>query len=90
MDLWTCGGADASVAFTWFSLRHVRLKAVVLQPTVVSSFESFVLRSSFPKLPPFLPFFFRGQRVAVDTRTAGRNFNSGGGWGGAGGGGVEN
>ena len=89
MDLCTFGGADASVAFTWFRLRYVRLKAVVLQPTVVSSFESFVLRSSFPKLPPFLLFFFSGQRVAVDTRTAGRNFNSDGGWGG-GGLGVEN
>ena len=89
MDLCTFGGADASVAFTWFSLRYVRLKAVVLQPTVVSSFESSVLRSSFPKLPPFLPFFFRGQRVAVDRGQRGA-ISIAVGAGGAGGGGVEN
>ena len=78
MDLWRCGRILAS---TWFGLRHARLKAVVIQPTVVSSFGSFVLRSSFSsasfsKLPPLLRFFFREQRVAIDTRTAERNFNS--------------
>ena len=42
MDWWTFGGADASVASTWFGLRHARLKVVVLQPTVVSRFGCFV------------------------------------------------
>ena len=36
MDLWTFGGADK------FGLRHARLKVVVLQPTVISSFGCFV------------------------------------------------
>ena len=36
MDWWTFGGADTSVASTWFGLRHARLK-------VVSGFESWVL-----------------------------------------------
>ena len=48
MDWWTFGGADASIASTWFGLRHARLKVVVLQRTVVSSllcsiFEFWVL-----------------------------------------------
>ena len=42
MDLWTFGDVDASVASTWFGLRHARLKVVVLQRTVVSSFGCFV------------------------------------------------
>ena len=42
MDLWTFGGADASVASTWFGLRHATLKVLVLQRTVVSSFGCFV------------------------------------------------
>ena len=42
MDWWTFGGADASVASTWFGLRHARLKVVVLQPTMVSRFGCFV------------------------------------------------
>ena len=42
MDWWTFGGADASVASTWFGLRHARLKVVVLQPTVVSRFGCFL------------------------------------------------
>ena len=42
MDLWTFGGVDASVASTWFCLRHARLKVVVLQPSVVSSLGYFV------------------------------------------------
>ena len=37
MDQWTFGGADASIASTWFGLRHARLRVVVLQRTVVSS-----------------------------------------------------
>ena len=62
--MWTFGGADASIVSTWFGLRHARLKAVVLQPTVVLSFGSFVFRSSFSsasfsKLPPLLLFFLR-------------------------------
>ena len=49
MDWWTFGGVDASIASTWFGLRHARLKVVVLQRTVVSSlscsiFEFWVLR----------------------------------------------
>ena len=49
MDRWTFGGVDASIASTWFGLRHARLKVVVLQRTVVSSlscsiFEFWVLR----------------------------------------------
>ena len=36
MDWWTFGGADTSVASTWFGLRHARLK-------VVSGFDSWVL-----------------------------------------------
>ena len=36
MDLWTFGGADK------FRFRHARLKVVVLQPTVISSFGCFV------------------------------------------------
>ena len=42
MDLWTFGDVNASVASTWFGLRHARLKVVVLQRTVVSSFGCFV------------------------------------------------
>ena len=68
MDWWTFGVADASIASTWFGLRHARLKVVVLQRTVVSSlscsiFEFWVLRfrdlgasfssASFSKLPNF-------------------------------------
>ena len=49
MDLWTFGGADTFTASIWFGLRHARLKVVVLQPTVISSFgcvifEFWVLR----------------------------------------------
>ena len=49
MDWWTFGGANASIASTWFGLRHARLKVVVLQRTVVLSlwcsiFEFWVLR----------------------------------------------
>ena len=49
MDWWTFGGADASIASTWFGLRHARLKVVVLHRTVFSSlwcsiFEFWVLR----------------------------------------------
>ena len=44
MDLWTFGGADASVASTWLGLRHARLKVVVLQSTVVLSFGCFVFK----------------------------------------------
>ena len=49
MDWWTFGGVDASIASTWFGLRHARLKVVVLQRTVVLSlscsiFEFWVLR----------------------------------------------
>ena len=33
---------DVSIAFTWFGLRHARLKVVVLQRTVVSRFGCFV------------------------------------------------
>ena len=36
MDLWTFGGTDK------FGLRHARLKVVVLQHTVISSFGCFV------------------------------------------------
>ena len=43
MDWWTFGGADASIASTWFGLRHARLKVVVLQPTVVSRFGCFLV-----------------------------------------------
>ena len=43
MDLWTFGGADASVASTRFGLRRARLKIVVLQPTVVSRFGCFLV-----------------------------------------------
>ena len=39
---WPFSGFYASVASTWFSLRHARLKVVVLQPTVVSRFGCFV------------------------------------------------
>ena len=42
MDRWTFGGVDASIASTWFGLRHARLKVVVLQRTVVSRFGCFV------------------------------------------------
>ena len=42
MDWWTFGGADASIASTWFGLHHARLKVVVLQRTLVSSFGCFV------------------------------------------------
>ena len=42
MDLWTFGGADKFTASTWFSLRHARLKVVVLQPTVILSFGCFI------------------------------------------------
>ena len=42
MDWWTFGGADASVASTWFGLRHARLKVVVLQRTSLSRFGCFV------------------------------------------------
>ena len=42
MDLWTFGGADVPIASTWFGLSHARLKVVVLQPTVISSFGCFV------------------------------------------------
>ena len=45
-DWWTFGGVDASIASTWFGLRHARLKVVVLQRTVVSRFGCFVLRAS--------------------------------------------
>ena len=45
MDWWTFRGADASIASTWFGLRHVRLKVVVLQRTVVSSLGCFVFES---------------------------------------------
>ena len=31
MDWWNFGGADASIAPTWFGLRYARLKVVVLQ-----------------------------------------------------------
>ena len=49
MDWWTFGVADASIASTWFGLRHARLKVVVLHRTVFSSlwcsiFEFWVLR----------------------------------------------
>ena len=40
MDWWTFGGVDASIASTWFGLRHARLKVVVLQRTVVSSLRA--------------------------------------------------
>ena len=65
MHLWTFGGADESIASTWFGLHHARLKAVVLQLTVVLSFGSFVLQTSFSsalfsKLPPLLRFFSEG------------------------------
>ena len=42
MDRWTFGGVDASIASTWFGLRHARLKVVVLQHRVVSRFGCFV------------------------------------------------
>ena len=45
MDWRTFGGGDASVASTWFGLRHARLEIVVLQPTVVSRFGCFVFES---------------------------------------------
>ena len=45
MHLWTFGGADTWVASTWFVLRHARLKVVVLQPTVVLRFGSFIFES---------------------------------------------
>ena len=38
MDLWTFGGADK------FGLRDARLKVVVLQPTVISSFGCFKVK----------------------------------------------
>ena len=65
--MWTFGGGDASNASAWFGLHHARLKAVVLQLTVVSSFGGFVLQSlfssaSFSKLPPLLRFFSEGSR----------------------------
>ena len=49
MDWWNFGGADVSIAPTWFGLRYARLKVVVLQRTVVSRFgcsvfEFWVLR----------------------------------------------
>ena len=43
MDLWTIGSADASVAcLRLVRLASSRLKVVVLQPTVISSFGCFV------------------------------------------------
>ena len=42
------GGADASVASTWFGLCHARLKVVVLQPTVGSRFGCFVFEFWVP------------------------------------------
>ena len=62
MDWWTFGGADASIASTWFGLRHARLKVVVLQRTVVSRsgcfvFEIWVLR--------FRVLRFRNYRILI-------------------------
>ena len=45
MDWWNFGGADASIAPTWFGLRYARLK-VVLQRTVVSRFGCSVFEFS--------------------------------------------
>ena len=44
MDLWTFGGVDKFTASTWFGLCRARLKVVVLQPTVISSFGCFVFK----------------------------------------------
>ena len=67
MDWWTFGGADASVTSTWFGLRHAKLKVVVLQPTVVSRFECFLV---------FEFWVLRFQDLGAPFRFLGASFSS--------------